>query len=467
MNIDIRKALASAKEQLAEETNIPAGLRVTVELLILIITILSNKLGLDSTNSSKPPSSDPNRLKKKRSSNGKKPGGQEGRRGVKLEPVSDPDQIEVISIDRQTLPPGDYQEDGFEIRQLFDINISREVTEYRAQVLRDSKGKRYVANFPSHITQSAQYGFRVKAHAVYLSQFQLIPYQRVQDYFFQQCGFPLSVGSLFNFNKEAYRLLETFDTNMKAKLILESVAHVDETGINVGGKRIWLHSISNGSYAYLYPHEKRGTEAMETIGIIPFFRGILIHDHWKSYFTYKQCLHSLCNAHHLRELECAKDQYAQLWAGQMQDLLQTIHQEVEKAGGLLNPEKAENYRLQYREIISQGMDKCPLPLSNHKKRGRIKKSKPRNLLERLCNYETEVLRFMTDPRVPFTNNQGENDIRMTKVQQKISGCFRSIEGAKIFCRIRSYILTCQKHGLNPADGITMLFQGKLPNFDTS
>lgn len=463
-SIDIYKTIEDAKRQIAQEKISPA-LKTTLELLFLVVTLLSNKLGLNSANSSKPPSSDPNRTKKTRAKSTQKPGGQPGHVGIQLQPVSDPDHVEVIPVDRTQLPPGKYQDDGFESRQVFDFKISRVVTEYRAQALKDTHGKRYVADFPGEVTQAVQYGRGIKAHAVYLSQFQLLPYQRVQDYFAQKCGLPLSTGSLVNFNKEAYRLLEKFDALTKQKLIEAPIAHADETGINVGGKRTWLHSLSNDRYAYLYPHAKRGAEAMDEIGILPSFQGTLIHDHWKPYFAYKNCAHALCNAHHLRELECAKEQYGQVWAGKMQTLLRAMNQAVEESGGALSRIDAKIYLTQYREIISEGIQACPIePPPKQKKRGRVKKTKPQNLVERLRDYETEVLGFMTDPKIPFTNNLGENDIRMTKVQQKISGCFRSMEGAQIFCRLRSYILTCQKHDFSPADGLRMLFGGNLPGF---
>ena len=172
--------------------------------------------------------------------------------------------------------------------------------------------------------------------------------------------------------------------------------------------------------------------------------------------------------HHIRELTCAHEQYQQAWAKKMEDLLLAMNEAVHKAGGALSSEEAEHYRSQYRTVISEGLEECPEPPPPKKKqRGRVKKSKPRNLLERLRDYEVENLRFLTDPRVPFTNNPGENDIRMTKVQQKISGCFRSMEGAKIFCRTRSFVLTCQKHGIDPAEGFKMLFEGRLPDFSGS
>ena len=466
-NIDVSGTLRRVKKQLEEDQEMSATTRSLIEVLMLIVTLLVNRLGLNSRNSSTSPSNDPNRKKALRKSSNKKPGAQKGHKGTTLEKVNDPDVIEELSVDLRTLPKGDYKYAGYETRQVFDIQISRTVTEYRAEILEDENGNRFVAEFPAGITQAAQYGTGVKAHAVYMSQFQLLPYGRITDYFAEQMGFPLSSGTLFNFNQNAYDLLEGFEVLAKQKLIEATLAHADETGMNVGGKRLWLHCFSNKLWTMLFAHEKRGSDAMEALGILPNFDGTLCHDHWKPYYKY-DCNHALCNAHHIRELTCAFEQYEQHWAKDMQDLLEEINVKTIEAGGALNAEKQEAYRLKYRALLTEADAECPPPNDERKKgqRGRIKKSKPRNLLERLRNYEADTLRFMTSPEVPFTNNQGERDIRMTKVQQKISGCFRSMNGAQIFCRIRSYLSTCKKHGISATTALSLLFEGKLPDFDS-
>lgn len=465
--INITETVDSARKLLETDKQISPALRAMFEMLLMIISLLAGKLGLTSQNSSKPPSTDPNRKKKPRGKGNNKPGGQPGRTGTNLEPVDDPDTIIPIKIDKRRLPKGNYHEVGFESRQVIDIEISRIVTEYRAQILEDSEGKRYVAAFPEGVSRPIQYGQSIKAHTVYLSQFQLIPYERVADYFINEASIPISVGSLFNFNQEAYDRLEEFDELAKQKLIHAALAHADETGINVNGKRIWLHTASNERWTYFYPHQKRGSEAMDDIGILPHFRGTLIHDHWKPYYTYKDCQHALCNAHHLRELQWVIDNHAQYtWAKSMQDLLYEINEAVNKTEqNCFDDATADAYRIRFRDIIQVGDTQMTLPSSEpnqSKKRGREKKSKERNLLERLRDFEKDVLRFMVEADVPFTNNRGENDIRMTKVQQKISGCFKSMDGAKIFCRVRSYLLTAQKHLVTPTDALKILFDGKLP-----
>ena len=464
-NIDIQATIEKAQILVREDKQLSAATKSMFEILILIITLLANRLNLNSTNSSKPPSSDPNRKKQAKRKTGKKPGGQNGHVGTTLKKVDDPDEIEVIKVDRSGLPAGQYRQVGFESRQVFDIDISRRVTEYRAQILEDDKGNRFVAPFPEGVTKAVQYGAGLKAHAVYMSQFQLIPYNRVQDHFSDQLQIPVSEGSIFNFNKEAFELLAEFENRVKNKLAASDLAHVDETGINIGGKGHWLHCVSNDFWTLYYPHEKRGMDAMNAMGILPGFKGILCHDHWKPYYKL-DCTHALCNAHHLRELTRAFEQDGQQWAQKLKKLLETINCKVTDAGGALDAHESQKYRPKYRAILKQGEIECPGPIEPQKKgkRGRIKKSKSRNLLERLRDYEQDTLRFMDNQIVPFSNNLGENDIRMTKVQQKISGCFRSIVGAQIFCRIRSYLSTCRKQGVKSSHALDQLFNGKCPDF---
>jgi transposase len=298
-----------------------------------------------------------------------------------------------------------------------------------------------------------------------MSQQQLVPYDRVRDYFADQCGIPISTGSLFNFNRQAFELLEEYETIAKRYLIERPMLHADETGINNNSKLFWLHSVSDDEWTLFFPHEKRGIEAIKAMGVLEHFHGILCHDHWKPYFQL-DCSHALCNAHHLRELEFAAEHDDYRWAKKMQKLLLEIDAATTKAGGCLTQRVAKSFRSRYRNILTRGDKECPPPTPRkaNGKRGRQAKTKARNLLERLRAYEEETLRFMTDKIVPFTNNQGENDIRMTKVQQKISGCFRSIEGAQIFCRTRGYLSTCTKHGVSPTDALQILFDGRLPEF---
>ena len=459
--------LKTVQQLLAEEAHLSPALRSILEVMIMLVKLMANRLSLNSRNSSQPPSTDrfTKGDKADKEDADKKSGGQPGRVGSTLKKIDHPDDIKYLSVDRSTLPPGDYRVVGFDCRQVFDIDIRRFVTEYQAEILESAQGQRFTAPFPAGVSKAVQYGHGVKVQSVYLSQYQLIPYKRVAEHFKDQLTLPISEGSVYAYNRQAYELLEVFEQKVIAKLLLSNVAHADETGINIGGKNHWLHCVSSPQWTLYYVHAKRGLEAMNSKPLLALFTGILVHDHWKPYFKLG-CLHALCNAHHLRELTFAYEQEGQAWAKNMLDLLDAILQAVDSQGGTLTVDQAGHYREQYRAVLAKAEQECPLPHEPEgtKRRGRIKRTKSRNLLERLRDYEQETLRFMTDVDVPFTNNQGENDIRMTKLHQKISGCFRSQEGADFFCRIRSYLSTCRKNDVPATTALTLLFEGKLPAF---
>ena len=300
--------------------------------------------------------------------------------------------------------------------------------------------------------------------ATYMSLWQLLPYDRIRELFSDQTGIPLSPGTIFNINKEAYDRLEDFEQIAKQNLIDSTLVNADETGINVNGKNIWLHSASNEKWTLFSSHVKRGSEATDEIGILPFFRGTLVHDCWGPYFKYT-CTHAICNAHILRELTAVWENDQHQWAGKAEALLRETNDLISAAGNPLSLVEIAKIKRKYDKIMRNGEKECPPPdPSPRKKRGRVKKTKARNLLERLIEHKDAVLRFIQNPEVPFTNNQAENDIRMTKVQQKVSGCFRSMEGAKIFCRVRSYLSTCRKNGVSATTALALLFSGKLPDF---
>ncbi|MBF0096814.1 MAG: IS66 family transposase [Magnetococcales bacterium] len=465
---EIRSNIDQVRRLLQEETAISPALRSMMEMLLLVVTLLLNRVGLNSSNSSTRPSDDPNRKKTPRNGNGNKPGGQKGHRGTNLEPVADPDEIVFLKVDTTALPTGVYKEDGFESRQVFDVEISAIVTEYRAQVLVDQSGKRWVAPFPQEISASVQYGSSVKAGAVYMSQYQLLPYNRVEEQFGEMLQIPISASSVFNFNQDAYNRLEPFEHWAKSKLLVSPLLHADETGINIASKGHWLHCLSSDTLTFFHAHAKRGGEAMDDVGVLPVFQGILCHDHWSPYFKYGGS-HALCNAHHLRELEWAAEQEKQSWAKALQDLLKEACHAKNLSSGCPDPQTAQGFRERYRQILADAETECPPPNENDRngKRGRLKRTKSRNLLERLREHEHGVLLFLDNPHVPFSNNQAENDIRMTKVHQKISGCFRSPEGAAIFCRIRSFLSTCRKNGVSATQALKDLFQGKWPAFMAS
>jgi transposase len=459
--INVSETVLAARREMKKEDGLSPSFKATMDGVLDLVVVLANRLGLNSSNSSKPPSSDPNRTRKTRTTKGKrrKPGAQNGHVGSRLEQVENPTTVEEILIDRRTLPPGKWRSVGFDKRQVFDIEVSFSVTEYQAEILENEMGETYVAEFPDGVTEPAQYGIGVKSTSVYLSQFQLIPQARVQDLLKTQYGLPLAKGSVNNFNIQAARILRDWDFEgwLRNQLFSSAVLHADETGTNINGDRYWIHCLCNESLTYFHVDPKRGQVAMERMGVLAKFAGQLVHDHWKPYFLFL-CTHVLCNAHHLRELERAIEQDSQKWAKRMKALLEEINALVNDSGGKLSKKKIKQYKKMYRRILKAADKECP---ENKKQRAQ---SKSRNLLERLIAFEEETLRFMVDEETPFTNNQGERDLRMNKVQQKISGCFRTERGAEDFCLIRSYLSTCRKRGIHPMEALRALFTGAKPKF---
>lgn len=435
--------------------------RVLFESLFILFEILLTKLFKNSNNSSIPPSQDPNRAKKAKSTSNKKSGGQPGHAGVALEKVANPDKTIPIDIDRRTIPKGvEYKSAERETRQVIDFEVKVVVVEYQAEVLIDENGKRYVAEFPSHAKTGVQYGCTVKSNAVYMNYFQMSSLERIVANFSDQLNIKLSQGSIFNFCVELYEKLEPWEDWLKTKLKTEELLHADETGSNVNGEKLWLHTLCNGKFTLFFIHEKRGKEAMDEMGVLPYFEGNLCHDHWKPYFLYL-CSHLLCNAHHIRELTYAEEIEGQVWAKKMREFLLDLNEEVKKKGGKLGISRQKDMIAKYQKILRAGEKECPISPPVKGKRGRIKQTKARNLLDRLQDFEKETLKFMTKKTLPFTNNQGENDLRMTKVKLKIAGCFRSLLGARAYARARGFINTCIKNDINVSEALNAVFKGEL------
>ena len=267
-----------------------------------------------------------------------------------------------------------------------------------------------------------QFGERVKSLAVYLNQYQLLPYERVTEIFQDLLGQSISQGTLLNALKTSYHNLEDTENWIKNRILHSPVVHCDETGIYRNGKRIWLHSASTKEFTYYFLHSRRGKVAIDEAGILPSYRGVAIHDHWEAYNSYLSCSHAFCNCHHLRELTQVSEQEGTSWA--------------KDAGRYtLEPELISFYRHRYQTILTPALQIYSREDTRDKPtRGRKKQSKAKNLLDRFIKYQKETLRFMEDFLVPFDNNLAERDLRMVKVKQKISGCFRSEKGANYFCR---------------------------------
>ena len=284
-DFNIPQLIEDAQKGLLEDKTISSSMRSVFNLLLIVVSLLYAKKFKNSRNSSVPPSQDPNRKKKDNSKGKKKSGGQKGHLGSTLERVDNPDEVITLSIDRRTLPKGhDYTKMEPERRQVKDFEVHVKVTEYQAEVLIDETGKRFVAEFPHNVTQAIQYGSNVKANAVYMNCFQMSSLDRIQDNFSDQLNIELSQGSIYNFSSQASMALEVFIVWVKAKLLESKVCHADETGINIGGKRKWLHVLCSKKYTYFFPHFKRGCEAIDEMGILPNFKNTLCHDHWKPYY---------------------------------------------------------------------------------------------------------------------------------------------------------------------------------------
>lgn len=432
---------------------------------------LEGQLSKNSQNSHKPPSS--NGFKKVpvnlREKSNRKSGGQIGHKGSNL-PMSDsPDTIIDYKIEDKCdcgFNLSDIATVGYERRQEIDIpqKVKPIVTEHRAYKKRcPGCGKIHCGKFPDHVKAAVQYGSNTKAAAIYFNHSQLIPLERTTEIFQTIFSLPISESSLLKFTQQAYEGLEKTDVVIVDTITNASVAHFDESGMYVDKKRGWLNVAGTKLFTRYFYHEKRGKEAMDAAGILPNFTGNAVHDGYKTYFTYVQCNHSLCNVHHGRELVFEVEQCKQVWAGAMKKHLLTIKDEVEKAKEnsleALKKNMLEDFEKRYDEIIEQGYKANPkveMPKIPGK-RGRKAQSSALNLLDRLKKYKAETLRFMHDFNVPYENNQAERDGRMVKLQQKISGCFRTKEGAEKFCRIRSYISTVKKHGHNVFDALQNIF----------
>jgi len=432
---------------------------------------LEAKLNRDSHNSNKPPSTDEPKRRfspKNRERSEKKPGGQEGHEGTTLRMVSDPAHVEVHEVRRcqrcgRSLK--DAKPRGYVPRQVFDIpRIAVEVTEHRAQIKRCPHcGEFSRGDFPEGVTHKTQYGTRVRAFSAYLKNYGFLSYQRVAEALYDLFTVPVSAGTLAANDRRCARRLEKVVEEIRERLVHAPVVHFDETGLSINGKLHWLHGAGNHAFTYYFPHERRGGAASDAIGILPRLKGNAVHDNWQPYMKYR-CQHSLCNAHHIRELTGVYELGGQPWAQQMIGLLLEGKQTVEhakKAGKKrLGPSVLHEYINRYETIIAAGMKANPPPTRRQDcpRRGRLKRSKACNLLDRLAERRKETLRYLSDFRVPFDNNQAEREIRMMRVQQKVSGTFRSDAGALAFCRIRSYISTMRKHGKSVIDALMRAFQ---------
>jgi transposase len=432
------------------------------------VTELEARLAANSSNSNKPPSSDglakpsPKTL---RTASGRKPGGQKGHPGQTLQRVENPNDFVDLPTPRCSCGAEALETVGVERRQVFELPpMKLTVTEYRAEVKRCTRcGATVRAAFPEGVTAPTQYGPNFRAWLVYLHHGQLLPANRVVQLCADLFGQTVSEAVLFEATRATFERLAPFEAAVGQQLRAAPCLNVDETGLRVEGRLHWLHVAATEELTFYGVHAKRGKVATDEFGILPPYTGRLIHDFWKPYFRYG-CPHGLCNEHLLRELKFLHEEQDQDWAGALSALLLEMKALVEShappTAPLTDAQKAP-LLARYRDLLAQGHaanphEANPAPTG---KRGRRKQTKAQNLLDRLEQYESAVLAFFHDRIVPFTNNQAERDIRMVKLRQKISGCLRTVSGAQHFARIRAYLSTVRKHGLDLLPALTRALSG--------
>jgi transposase len=447
--------------------------QVAIRHLSTRVKQLEDQLATRSQNSSKPPSSDgfAHKTHSRRQKSGRKPGGQPGHAGQTLRMVASPDHT-LVHAPTQCQQCGaslaDVPTTVAERRQVFDLPPQQiEVTEHQvAACVCPACGQENRGSFPAGVTQPVQYGPHLLSFVVYLLVYQLVPYERVRELVQDLWGATLSVGTVFRAVWRCFAALATTEAQIQAGLRRAGCVRFDETGVRIGGKRYWWHVASTPALTHYGVHRHRGREGIDASGILPEFGGRAVHDAWSPYFSYA-CAHALCNAHHLRELTFVVEREGQAWAAELIALLLGAHAQVRAARdageSALPAATMAQIEAQYRELIAAGLaanPKVSVPAGEAgRQRGRPAQSKARNLVERLQRYERETLAFVYDFAVPFDNNLAERDLRMLKVQQKVSGGFRSEAGAVAFGRIRGYLSTLRKQAQPLLAAVASVFHG--------
>lgn len=441
--------------------------------LMAKIKELEARLNKDSNNSSKPPSSDGLKKKKKVTNNRhnteRKTGGQEGHKGVTLNKTEVPDTIVDIPLQVYSCDCGCNLldvDDETKTRQVYDILLQMVVTEYIVHSKKCQCGKVHSSEFPLDVTQPVQYGNSIKALMSLLTTYHFIPLERASELIEDLFGRKPSEGTIVNTNSKLSDILEIPVNTIKEQIKASPVVHFDESGFSDNAVLKWMHVASTDFLTYYEMHKNRGYEGATSIGILPGFTGTAVHDHWMPYYKFTDCTHSECNVHVLRYLRDIHENYGQEWAQTFASMLLEIKKSVydhKESGATSMPtQECETWLKRYHSIITDGYveDEKKSPTVVSAKTGKKRNSKALQLLNRLNKYDIEHLAFMYDFDIPFDNNLSERDIRMQKLRQKISGSFRGVDGAKEFCRIRSYISTARKNGIRAFDAIKKAFAGE-------
>lgn len=457
-----REALLALIVHQAEQIEL---LKVQNAALQARVDKLEAQLAKNSSNSSKPPSSDGLKKpapKSRREKGKRQSGGQVGHKGETLAMVATPDEVVAH---RLTVCPHCHTDlsgraaAGVVKRQVFDLPpIRLRVTEHQAEVkCCPCCRQRNRAPFPTGVQSPAQYGANVLAHAAYLNSYHLIPLARVREWFADCVGHALSEGVI---ERAVAQLADAVAPSLDAiyaGLTQSAVVHYDETGFRINTGLRWLHTACTEQLSYYTVHLKRGDEAMLDIGVLPNCTGWAVHDGLKGYFGFETVRHALCNAHHLRELQFAVEQYQARWAQQMHDLL--VEMKRLREAGKLSPETLNRLENRYGTLLADGFDAFPIHPRPPNAKKRVAQHPVTNLLIRLRDHRDAVLAFLHHPQVPFDNNLAERDLRMMKVKQKVSGCFRTWTGAEVFAAVRSYLATARKQGVSMLQAASLAFAG--------
>ena len=460
------KQLCSAGKVSPEIQAIMNSMLLVVELILTVF--LEKKTRKNSKNSSLPSSQTPKdetaKSNPKSKGKGKKVSGEvTNTRTKETVTITKAETCDVCGVSLDQTPCSDHER-----RTKIDIVFEKVVEHIDAEIKQCPNCRATVKGaFPKDMPGTLQYGNGLKAFAIHLIISQMVALNRVQKQIAAMIGSVISEATLLKFVWRLHQALETWEAKAIESILQAPSIHVDETSFRVDKKNNWIHVYSSGGTTLKLLHRKRGKDAIVDLNIIPRYGGVIIHDCWASYLSYDHCGHGLCGSHLLRELVFVVDSNQYRWAGNMKRLLQeTCRIVAKREEKCLTDKEYANLQKRYRNILTRGGKELPeIPPKPKGKRGKMAKSDAHNLWERLKKYETAVLLFAKDPYVPFTNNRAERDLRMAKVKQKISGCFRRKQYAQAYCRISSYLQTMANHGVNPLVAIQMALVGKITELE--